>query len=180
MGRLCFVATVVAGVVVAGCASGDRKGGAAGGGGAAPGPGEKVCVMTAGGRDVLRVMMPRDAECTATEGELRTKAHDRYVELWLAPGAPTVGEGVERAGKVIESEFEDFKATESSEMVVAGSPAKLVKGKGTEADDGDPGSAEVVVFTAGGRVFIACAHGESLSPKDEEWLMAVVGRVGAP
>jgi hypothetical protein len=47
------------------------------------------------------------------------------------------------------------------DLVIAGAPAKHVTGSGNEADDGDPGNAEVVFFVAGGRVFAGCVHGEA-------------------
>jgi len=46
------------------------------------------------------------------------------------------------------------------DMLVAGAPAKHVTGSGNEADDGDPGNAEVVLFVVRGRVFAGCVHGE--------------------
>lgn len=140
----------------------------------------KMCVMKSGGRDVLRITLPADATCNAQDGALQTKAHNRYVELWLVRDAKSVDEAVGRAGQVIQTEFRDFKATDTSPMVVAGSAAKRLSGDGTEADDGDPGHADVVVFTVGGRVFVACAHGESLSPQDQQWLTKVVESAQAP
>ena len=65
------------------------------------------------------------------------------------------------AADIIKSEFLKFKTNMVMDMIVAGSPAKHVTGSGNEADDGDPGNAEVVLFTVGGHVFAGCVHGEA-------------------
>lgn len=148
---------------------------------AAKAAGGKVCTMQAGGKDVLRVTTPSDAVCTPYDGTLHLESGQRHkAYVWLVPGAASVDEGVTRVAAVIAPEFKGFKATETTASAVAGSPAKRLMGTGVEADDDDPGRADVVVFKAGSRVFVACTHGESMSPKAEEFMMAVVGTATAP
>jgi hypothetical protein len=61
---------------------------------------------------------------------------------------------------LIKSEFTNFTATATNDLVITGAPAKHVIGSGNEADDGDPGHAEVVFFVVRRHVFAACVHGE--------------------
>lgn len=76
------------------------------------------------------------------------------------PGAKTVDEVIPRVGAVIKSDFLEFKAESTETLQVAGHEAKHLKRKGEEADDNDPGGAEVVVFTDGTNVYVAWVHGE--------------------
>jgi hypothetical protein len=76
------------------------------------------------------------------------------------PTAKTIAEAVPQAAAIIKSEFTDFALSETKHITVAGHDADHLFGKGAEADDGDPGAAEVVIFTVGKHVFAACVHGE--------------------
>ena len=140
----------------------------------------KECIMKSGGRDVLRVMVPSDAECAARDGALHMKSSSGYVDVWLVQGAKSVEDGAGRVPDQIKSEFKDFRPTSSSAMTVAGAPAKRIQGSGVEADDGDPGDADVIVFGVEGRVFVACTHGENLSAAARRWLGTVVESAQAP
>jgi hypothetical protein len=140
----------------------------------------KACVMHAGGRDVLRVSMPADTECKAEDGVLQIRSRDGYVYVWVVRGANSVDDAVGRVGDEIKSEFKDFKATTTSALTVAGAPAKRLMGSGTEADDGDPGTADVVVFKTGEHVFVACTHGESIPASAQAQMMRLVQTAQAP
>jgi hypothetical protein len=63
---------------------------------------------------------------------------------------------------------------------IGGSAANRVRGTGVEADDGDPGTADVIVFRAGDRLFVACTHGESLNESARQWMTTVVKTATAP
>ncbi len=86
-----------------------------------------------------------------------------HMQLWQMAKAKDIAEAIALVPEVLKSEVTDFKATETKDITVAGAPAKHLIGKGTEADDGDPSNAEVFLFTAGGKVFLLCAHGEGES-----------------
>ena len=172
-----LVLTVAA--MVAGCAA-RTKSGPVPAAAAEPSAGAKTCVMQSGGRGVLRLAMPSEARCTPTDGRLHVEATDRNVDFWLVAGARTVDEGIARVGQVIKPEFEGFKATSSTPLTVAGEPATRLTGSGTEADDGDPGEADVVVFKAGGNIFIACTHGESILSASRQWMMTLVQSARTP
>ena len=65
--------------------------------------------------------------------------------------------------------------------MVADAPAKHVMGRGVEADDFDPGTADVVIFTAGKTVFAACVHGEGNdAAREREPMLAVLETAKGP
>jgi hypothetical protein len=172
----------ILGTMALGCAgSGGAQSGAQPGARAGSSASTNPCVMQSEGRDVLRLTVPADATCTPKDGSLRAESHARdIVDVWLVRGAKTVEEGAGRVSQEISSEFKGFKTTSTTPLTIAGAPAKRIMGSGAEADDGDPGSADVVVFKAGEHVFVACTHGESLSPVSQQWMMTVVQTAQAP
>lgn len=145
-----------------------------------PAAGDGPCVMRSRGLDVLRVTPPGGAKCTPGEGRLHFGSRDGSVDVWLAPGARTVDDAKPRVAQIISPEFEGFKPTETAQASVAGSAAVRVLGSGVEADDSDPGTADVVIFSVAGHVFIACTHGEALSSSARQMLVTVVQSAQAP
>lgn len=173
---------IVAGMM-SGCASGTRADvdkGADANSGATPSGKADTCVMQAGGSSVLRLTMSPDMKCTARDGLLQIKSPDFEVEVWLVPGAQTVDEAVGRVNTQIASEFKDFKPNQTADLTIAGSPAKRLIGPGHEADDGDDGSADVIVFKVGGHVFVACTHDERLLPAAHQGILKLVQTAEAP
>ena len=142
------------------------------------------CTLTTGGADVLRLTAPAGTTCKAADGSLHVDAPKYDVELWLVPGARTVDEGVARVGPQIADEFKDFKADTTTDLTVAGSAAKRLVGSGHEADDGDPGTADVIVFALGDRasvrVFVACNHGETINAAGRDGMLALVQTARMP
>ncbi len=137
-------------------------------------------VMPAGGKDVL-LLMARGAACTTKDGELHLTKGDMRMHVWLVPDAKTVEEGVSRIDRVITPEFTSFTPTHTT-IVAIGSPGSSthVLGTGYEADDGDPGTADAIVFMVDGRIFVACVHGEYLSPESQKWMEEVVATARGP
>lgn len=135
----------------------------------------KVCTLQSHGRDVLQVTVPPNATCTAEEGTIRieSREHD-VVDLWLVPGAKTVDEGIDRVGTLIAYEFKALKVATTTPLTVSGAPAKRLTGTGVETDDGDPGSADLIVFKMGDDVFVACTHGESITAAARQQMLTVV------
>jgi hypothetical protein len=109
-----------------------------------------------------------------------TASQQYEVELWLMPGVASVGNAVYRVNTSIISEFKDFKPDHITELTVAGSPAKRLVGTGHEADDGDPGDADLIVFTVGNHFFVACTHGESLNPLAQQAMLTLVQTAQLP
>jgi hypothetical protein len=123
---------------------------------------DKEITVSAGDAS-LKMTVPKDTEVTKKTGRTILHAKGLWIYLWDVAGAKSVADAVPNAGKIIKSEFTDFAPGETKDIKVAGHDAKHLTGKGAEADDGDPGSADVVIFTDGKHVFAACVHGE----KDE-------------
>ncbi|MEP6668591.1 MAG: hypothetical protein ABJF10_05525 [Chthoniobacter sp.] len=123
---------------------------------------DKEITVTAGEAS-LKMTVPKDTEVTKKTGRTILHAKGLWIYLWEVTGAKTVADAVPQAAKIIKSEFVEFAVGETKTIQVAGHEAKHLTGKGAEADDNDPGSADVVIFTDGKHVFAACVHGE----KDE-------------
>ncbi len=151
----------------------------------ADGSNQPEFTMQSGGKDVLVVTsLAAGTTCVAKDGVLHLKNGDMEVHLWLVPGATSVDEGVARVPRVIDSEFKNFEVMSEDKLGVPDGPPRdrerRLEGKGFEADDGDPGTAKVIVFKQGDGVFVACTHGERLSPASSNWLRQVVNCVRGP
>ncbi len=147
----------------------------------APSGTTKLYIMQSGGRDVLRLIAPADAPCTLADGSFDMKSRDGYVNIWLVRGAKTIDEGVQRAAAEITSEFKDFKPTRTTTLALSNhATATRLLGAGLEADDNDPGTADVIVFQAGPRIFIACTHGETMRPTAQDLMLNLVQSASAP
>lgn len=150
--------------------------------GTRPGKAEdaKTFVMQSGGHDVLRLTAPAKTNGTPKDGWLHLWSQDHRADVWLVRGAKTVEDAAGRVAQEIKGEFKDFKATGTTDLTVAGKPAKRLTGAGVEADDGDPGSADVIVFKTGESIFVACAHGEHLAPADGLWMLTILQTAQTP
>src|SRR5262245_55460086 len=115
--------------------------------------GTKACVMQSQGRDVLRLTIPEQAKCARGEGAVVLEWGYRRVQVWLVPGASSLDEAADRVPQEIKGEFKEFKATQVSNLTIAASPARRLAGSGVEADDGDPATADVIVFKVGDHYF---------------------------
>lgn len=135
--------------------------------------------MQSGGANVLRLTTSADCKCAAKDGSLKINAPQFEVEVWLAP-AKTVDEATASVDKQIVDEFKDFKAESTTDLTIAGAPAKRLVGPGHEADDGDPGAADLIVFKLGDHVFVACTHGEKLTPIGQQGLLTIVQTARVP
>jgi hypothetical protein len=142
---------------------------------------EKAVTISAGGAPALVLHVAQNAEVTATESRTVVKAKDLTLYLWPVSGVKTPTEALPRVADLIKSEFVNFKPSATNELSIAGAPAQRVIGKGNEADDGDPGAAEVVLFTTGKQVFAACIHGEfDDAARASKPMMAVLQSAKAP
>ena len=138
-------------------------------------------VMQAGGVNVLKLTATSDFKCETADGSLHFKGpQELEIEVWLVRDAKTIGDGIAHADTQITDEFKDFKPDQTADLTIAGAPAKRLIGPGHEADDGDRGSADVIVFKVGDRIFIACYHGESLNPTAEQEMLTIVQTAQLP
>ncbi len=121
---------------------------------------------------MLKLTAPAGTESVAKDGSLKLDAPKYIAEVWLVSGAKTVDEAMGKVSSQIVSEFKNFKPNQTTDLTVAGSPAKRMVGAGQEADDGDPGKADVIVFKVGDHVFVGCYHGEDLSDEGQQGLFS--------
>ncbi len=136
--------------------------------------------MQSGGHDVLQLTVPADTECVDKDGSLKLSSQHRNVQFWLVKGAHTVDEAVGRVSQDITDEFKNLKVTKTTDLTIAGTPAKRQEGSGEEADDGDPGKADVIVFKMGEHIFVACVHGEALNAAAQEWMLSLLQTAKGP
>jgi len=108
----------------------------------------------------LVLTVPATAKVTAKKEKTEIKTVDMTLYIWKIPGVTTVDAGVAQIPTVIASEVVQFVAKTTNTITIAGVVAKQLIGRSVEADDNDPGTADVVVFTTGKAVFAACVHGE--------------------
>ena len=179
---ICGSVLVISAGIVSGCASSSSKSDAPA---VAVTKADKAvagqtCLMQSGGRDVLKLTLGGDVTYKGTDGMLKIKGPVFDNEIWVVPDAKTIDDGITAIDKQIVGEFKDFKATETKDLTVAGSPAKQMFGTGHEADDGDAGHADIIVFKAGDHVFIACAHDENLTSLSRAGLVTVVTTAEKP
>jgi hypothetical protein len=142
----------------------------------------KDFVMQSGGANVLKLATTAGTICVAEDGSLKF-AFDSpkyYIQVWLVSGAKTVDKAMGLVSSQIVSEFKNFKSNQTSELTIAGSPAKRMVGDGEEADDGDPGKADVIVFKVGDHVFVACDHGETINETGQQGLLTLVQTAHMP
>jgi hypothetical protein len=121
---------------------------------------DKSATLPMDGKPALALQVPAAAKVTSTNGYLNIRTTNLSLHVWTVPNARTVNDALPRAAGLIKSEFINFKTTTTTDMVIAKEPAKHITGSGNEADDGDPGNADVVFFVVGGHVFAGCVHGE--------------------
>ena len=137
-------------------------------------------VMQSGGSNVLRLTPPAHTTCAAKDGFLKLTSPQFELDVWLVPGASTVDAAVGSVGTQITSEFKDFKPDQTTDLTIAGAPAKRLAGTGHEADDGDNGQADLVVFKVGDHIFVALTHDEALPATARQGMLATVQTAEAP
>jgi hypothetical protein len=142
---------------------------------------DKEITISSGNAPVLKLTVPQEAKVTTKGEKTSIEAKNLWIYLWQIKSAKSVSEVIPHVGEVIKSEFTDFAVGETKTISVAGREAKHLMGKGAEADDGDPGTADVVIFTDGKNVFAACVHGEKTeAARERPDLLKVLKSAKAP
>jgi hypothetical protein len=121
---------------------------------------EGSAVLSIDGKPALALRIPLTAKIVSSNGYVNIRTTNMSLHVWVVADAKVVGDALPRAADLIKSEFVNFKPAATNDLVIAGTPARHVTGPGNEADDNDPGNAEVVLFEVGDRVFAGCVHGE--------------------
>jgi hypothetical protein len=146
---------------------------------------DTMFTLVSGGKPALILTLPQGAQSKTVGGTttiVLLKGMDlQTFNLWVVDKDRTPEEAVACVPDIIKPEFKDFKPGDTKATMVAGVPAKLLAGGGVEADDGDEGNAEVVLFALGGRVFAACVHGEGEAPAmRRDFMMAILQTAKVP
>jgi hypothetical protein len=136
--------------------------------------------VQSGGTDVLKLTAPAGTKSSLEDGYLKLNCPKFYAYVWVVDGAKTVDEAAAQVKTLIVKEFKKFTPDQTTDLTVADSPAKRLVGPGEEADDGDAGKADVIVFKVGDHVFVACDHGESLTDDGQQGLLALVQTARLP
>ena len=142
---------------------------------------EKPLTVSADGAPALVLQIAQGAKVTVTGEHTVVQATNLTLHLWPVSGVQSPSEALPRVPELIKGEFINYKPSATNDLTIAGVPAKHVLGKGNEADDGDPGGAEVVLFAVGKHVFAACVHGEfDDAARASKPMMAVLQTAKAP
>ena len=122
---------------------------------------ERAVTVLADKTPALELTVPREAKVTPWKDKTVIQTTNMFLYVWSVTEAKTVNEAQARLGDVIKGDVLKFSASATNEITVAGSPARHLMGRGLEADDGDDATADVVIFTVGNHIFVACVHGEN-------------------
>ena len=122
---------------------------------------DKSVSIPPGSDAAVTLSVPKAAKVTADNGKTTVDTNKFNLYLWLASKAKTVDEAVAGVGEIIKSEAINLKIQETKAIKVAGADAKHIMAKSNEADDNDPGTTDIVIFTVSGKVIVACIHGEN-------------------
>jgi hypothetical protein len=136
---------------------------------------DKTILFPPGKDAVMILTVPKAAKITTDEGKTTIDTPKGNVYLWVvaATDAKAVNNSVTvnspnvkseakeiKLNKIVESEVKEIKVDETKKIKVADADAKQLTAKTKEADDGDAGTSAFVVFKFGGKVIVACVHGE--------------------
>jgi len=130
--------------------------------------GERTVTVMADNTPALDIAVPAAAKVTQWKDKTLIHTTNMFLYVWPVVNVKTLNEAQARLGEVIKDEVQKFTASATNEITVAGSPASHLIGTGVEADDGDDATADIVIFTVGGHVFIACVHGENNDASREQ------------
>jgi hypothetical protein len=142
---------------------------------------ETAVPLQVDGKPALILQVPSEAKITSSNAYVNIKTAKMSLYIWGVPDAKVANDAAPRVADLIKSEFVKFKTTSTKDIKIGGAPAKYITGSGNEADDGDPGNADVVLFEAGDHVFAACIHGEfDDASRERAPMMAILKTAHAP
>ena len=120
----------------------------------------KTVTISYNGAAVATIRVAQSAKITRVKAKTVIDTKDMVLDLWVVPKAKTVAEAIAGLDDAIKDEVLNFSATSTETTTVAANEAKHLKGKGLEADDQDPATVDIIAFTVGKTVLVACVHGE--------------------
>ena len=112
------------------------------------------------GIPVLELSVPAGAKIYPPPPKTTIVTPGMFLSIWPVAGVQTADAALPHVAEAIRGDVLQFQVSQTNALVVAGAPAFHLIGTGVEADDGDPSTADAVVFAAGTHVFVACVHGE--------------------
>ncbi len=125
-------------------------------------PAADVTVLTGDGADAVTLDLPSDWKVWPDPGIARIEVPDHapHLELHRLRDVTDPAAVVDRVPALIVGAVTGFMVGHKESLIIAGRPAIRLIGTGTEADDGDPANAEVVLFSVAGKTLMLVAHGE--------------------
>ena len=129
----------------------------------------------------LELTVPAEAKVSQEKDKTVIQTTNMFLYIWSVPGAKTIDEAQTRLADTIKGDVLKFAASATNAIAVAGAPARHLSGGCVEADDGDPAAADIVIFAAGERVFVACVHGEhNDASREREPMLKVLSTAKVP
>ena len=142
---------------------------------------DSAVTISADGAPALTLTAPQGAKVIPAKDKTVIQTTNMFMHVWLVPEAKTVKEAAARVDEVVKGEMLKFKPSATNALTVAGEPAECLSGPCVEADDGDPATADVVIFTVGAHAFIACVHGEhNVASRERDPMMSVLRTAKRP
>ncbi len=131
--------------------------------------------LVVAGKPVASSALPAGWSTTATGDKLVIMPVQKrpHIQVWPV-AATTVADAEKTISALIVSEVKEFAPNKREDLTVAGKAARFLAGPGVEADDGDPGNAEVTIFAVGTKVFVLVSHGEGTGPTERHGDLATV------
>lgn len=141
---------------------------------------DKSVSFPPGKKPAVTLTVPGTVKVTTDKGKTTIDTNKFNMYLW-ATKAKTIDNEVKVVAKTVKSEVVNLKIEETETIKVAGADAKHLIAKSNEADDNDPGTTDIVVFTSGGKVIVACIHGEEdFAPKHRQAMLDLLKTAKAP
>ena len=118
-------------------------------------------VVPAAGKPAVVMTLPTGwtVDTVDTKVSIHTEKKHPHIQVW-ATTAADVATAEKQVATLVVNEVTGFVASSTTDLTIAGAPARQLIGTGLEADDSDPSNAEVTLFQVGKVVCVAISHGE--------------------
>ena len=145
------------------------------------GPIDHTVVISQGKTPVLQLKTHGKTVVTPIGEKTVVQTPDMFLHIWPQAEGATLAGTVARVSGIIKGDVLNFKTNKTEALKVGARTVNWFAGTGIEADDEDSSHAEVVVFDVGGRVFVACIHGEGrIEPAEHNAMLAALKTVESP
>ncbi len=142
---------------------------------------DRLVTISAGKTPALELAVPAAAKVTQEKDKTVIQTTNMFLYVWAVADAKNVDDAQVRLADTIKGDVLKFAASTTNAITVAGALARHLIGKCVEADDGDPATADIVLFVAGPHVFVACVHGEGNdASREREPMLKVLRTAKSP